>query len=137
MKTITTKKQNRSVNKPGSQAEYIGDLFDFLDAARENVVPFCVHYIPGDGGLVIIALDVNNFIVTRAAEAMGFVVTRGKKMPENGYRAKGAHLICKEPHAVFALKAWMHREGARAGADGGMAVKYLLASPAEETAFNH
>ncbi|MEI9941971.1 MAG: hypothetical protein WDO69_32560 [Pseudomonadota bacterium] len=137
MKTITTRKKSRNVNKPGSQAEYIGDLFDFLDAARESAVPFRVHYIPGDGGLVIIDLDVNNFLVTRAAEAMGFVVTRGEKMAENVYRAKGAYLICEEPHAVFALKAWMHHEGARAGADGGLAVEYPLASPAEETAFNH
>jgi hypothetical protein len=137
MKTTTTKKQSRKTNKPGSQAEYIGELFALLDHAEASGVPWRVVYDADDNDTIIISLEVNDLQVTRAAAAMGFTVTRHEQIGVNIYRGAEAYLECEEPNAVFAIKAWMHYQGAQEGPDGGMVVEYYLTSPAEGTAFNN
>lgn len=52
-------------------------------------------------------------------------MTRGGKIAENVYRGAEAYLDCEEPHAVFAIKAWMHFHGARPSEYGAMAVEFL------------
>jgi hypothetical protein len=84
-----------------------------------------VVYYPEDGGTIVISFGVKNFRVTRAAQALGFTVTRHEKIADNIYRGAEAYLDCEDPHAVFAIKAWMHYQGAQPGEDGCMAVEYL------------
>lgn len=119
----------RNDNEPGIQAEYIGELFALFDDAEACDVPVRVDYFPEEGGTITISLGLNDPRVTDIAETLGFVVTRGGKIAENVYRGAEAYLDCDEPHAVFAIKAWMHHQGAQAGDDGGMAVEFLPELP--------
>ncbi len=137
MKTNTGKKTVRNVNKPGSKAEFIGALFQLLDEAEGSGVPFRVDFDADEDDTITISLGVKNIRLTRAAAKMGFVVTRQEPMASNIYRAAEAYLVCEEPHAVFAIKAWMHYQGAEAGADGRMAVEYLPDTPADGLAINN
>lgn len=137
MKTKTT--TCRDENKNSLRAETIGELFALFEDAEANDVPFHVVYDAEEGGTVTISLGLNDLHLTRAAEALGFVVTRGGKIAENVYRGAESYLDCEEPHAVFAIKAWMHLQGARAGDDGGMAVEYqpeMLAVPSKALPMN-
>lgn len=125
----TNKTTCRDENKSGLQAESIGKLFALFDDAEASGVPYHVVYFPEDGGTIAISLGLNSRRVTRAAEAVGFAVTRGGHIAGNIYRGAEAYLDCEEPHAIFAIKAWMHYLGAQAGEDGGMAVEYQPEPP--------
>lgn len=129
MKTKT--KKDRDAKSLG--AELIGKLFTLLDDAWASDVPFRIDYDVDEGGTITICIDLADPNVTNAAEELGFTIARGGRIAGNIYRAAEAYLVCDEPDAVFAMRAWMHFLGANAHEDGSMALEYQPDAPESRT----